>query len=356
MAEGERRELTAHPLVRTGAYVWSVLGLLTAAVALGLAVAEVRIVVVPLVLALFPAALLTPLTNLLRRRGVPAAVAALTVLLGGLGLLGGAGWLLSIPVAEELPQLTDALLEGAAELESLLADSPLPIAEGQTTSLVELGEQAVVDGLRNSAGAIATAVAEGVAQLVLGLLVLFFYLKDGARIARWLTGLFPERAQHGARVMGTHAWEALSSYFRGQLFVAFVDAVFIGIGLLVLGVPLAVPLAVLVFFGGLFPIVGAVASGAVAVLVALADGGVVLALLVLALVIAVQQFEGNILQPFVLAKATQLHPLAVILALTAGGVLLGVLGAFLAVPVAASVVRGVGHLRAQAAGAEPAAS
>ncbi|MEX0657943.1 MAG: AI-2E family transporter, partial [Egibacteraceae bacterium] len=129
-------------------------------------------------------------------------------------------------------------------------------------------------------------------------------------------------------------WTTLGRYFRGQLLVAAVDAVLIGLGLLLLGIPLAVPLAVLIFFGGLFPIVGAVTSGVVAVLVALADAGLATALIVLGLIVAVQQLESNVLEPVVLGKTLALHPLMVLLAITAGAVTLGVLGAFLAVPVA----------------------
>nr|MBA2578793.1 AI-2E family transporter [Euzebyaceae bacterium] len=155
----------------------------------------------------------------------------------------------------------------------------------------------------------------------------------------------PRRARADAEAIGARVWFTIGAYIRGQLVIAVVDAVLIGLGLWIVGVPLALPLAVLVFFGGLFPIVGAVAAGIVAVLVALATGGLTSALIVLAIVVAVQQVEGHLLAPIVLGKATELHPVAVIAALTAGAVLLGVLGAFLAVPIAASATRAVGYLR-----------
>ena len=145
------------------------------------------------------------------------------------------------------------------------------------------------------------------------------------------------------------AWTTLGAYFRGQLLVALVDALAIGVALLVLGVPLALPLAVLIFFGGLFPIVGAVVTGALAVLVAMADAGLTMGLIVLGIVLAVQQLESNVLAPLVLGKATALHPLGVLTSLTAGGILLGVLGAFIAVPIAASLVRAIGYLRDRSA-------
>jgi putative heme transporter len=144
--------------------------------------------------------------------------------------------------------------------------------------------------------------------------------------------------------VGDRVWYTLGAYFRGQLIVAAVDAFFIGLGLFLLGVPLALPLALLVFFGGLFPVVGAFTAGALAVLVALADQGLIVALLVLALNVAVQQAEGNLLEPLIVGRATKLHPLAVLVALTAGAVTFGILGAFLAVPVVASLNAGLGFL------------
>jgi hypothetical protein len=137
------------------------------------------------------------------------------------------------------------------------------------------------------------------------------------------------------RRVGEQAWLTLGAFFRGQLLIALVDAVAIGIGLALLRVPLALPLAVVVFFGGLFPIVGAVTAGALAVLVALAHGGLGLGLVVLALIVGVQQLEGNVLEPFILGHVVKLHPLIVVLAVTAGAITFGVLGAFLAVPVVA---------------------
>lgn len=143
--------------------------------------------------------------------------------------------------------------------------------------------------------------------------------------------------------MADDAWDTLGKYFRGQLLVAFVDAVLIGLALVLLGVPLALPLAAIVFFGGLFPIVGAVVTGFLAVLVALSHGGLVLALVVAGIVLAVQQLEGNVLEPLILSHVIDLHPMAIILSITAGAVVLGILGAFLAVPVAAITKRILTH-------------
>jgi predicted PurR-regulated permease PerM len=341
------RPLTRYPIVRAGIVAWAVVGLILAALAGLYVLGQVRLVVIPLVLALFPAALLAPVQDVLRRAKVPPAVASLIVLFGGIGLLALVFVVLVPQVAEEVPRLTQQVQTGLEQLQTFLDSGPLGLDPQVVRDVIENAQEAIAEseGLRTGVLGAAGAVAEITTMLLLLLVVLFFYLKDGDRIALWLRSLFPASVRADAGEIGSRAWVTVGAYFRGQLFVAFVDGLFIGIGLWIIGVPLALPLAVLVFFGGLFPIVGAVASGAVAILVALASGGPSMALAVLAIVIAVQQLESNILAPLVLGKATELHPLAVITVLTIGGILLGVLGAFLAVPVAASLARGVGYLR-----------
>jgi putative heme transporter len=175
--------------------------------------------------------------------------------------------------------------------------------------------------------------------------VLFFYLKDGRRLRDAIVTTAPRHRQPIVREGLDRSWTTLSSYVQGQLLVAAVDAVFIGVGLLILGVPLALPLAILVLFGGLFPIVGAVATGALAVLVALADGGLTTGLIVLGIVLAVQQIESNVLEPLILGRTIHLHPIVVLTAIAAGASVLGILGAFLAVPVAAITARIVDLVR-----------
>jgi len=338
--------LSENRVVRAGVVAWAILGLVAVVVVAALLVAELRLVVVPLVVALFPAALLTPVVRWLRRRGLPPALAALVVLLGFLvalvGVLAAIGWL----VAGELGQVLDTLQSSYDDIRRWVRESfdvrvpPLDQLR-ETAGQWASGEQ----GLQARATSAAASTLEAVSGLLFGLLALFFYLKDGERIARWVASLFPAHARADVMEVERRVWRTLGAYFRGQILIAAVDAVFIGLGLLILGVPLALPLAVLVFLGGLFPIVGAFVAGGVAVLVALADGGAGLGLAVLALNVGVQQLEGNVLEPLIMGRATELHPLAVITAVTAGGVTLGILGAFLAVPVTASVARTVGYLR-----------
>jgi putative heme transporter len=343
-------ELLGHPLIRGGFYAWALIGLLAVAVAVLFAVAQLRLVIVPILLALFPAALLVPVTGWLRRRGMAPALAALAVLVGGLGLLVLVGQFIVARVIDEWPELQDSIRQGWEDLQAFLETGPLGIDPTWIRESIETLQDRLVqaDIIRTGVLGVATAVAEIVAMLVLLLVILFFYLKDGERIARWLRDLFPRRSRGAVQEMGTRAWTTIAAYIRGQLLVALVDGVFIGIGLAILQVRLALPLGVLVFFGGLFPIVGAVVTGALAVLVALADRGPLIALVALAIVVGVQQLESNILAPMVLGKATELHPLGVLTSLTAGGILLGVLGAFIAVPIAASLVRAVGYVRERA--------
>lgn len=341
-ADDRRGEGTQPPLLRAGRYAWAAIGIVALLVGAGLAAGQLTLVVVPLVIALFPAALLAPVAQGLKRLGLPAALASLGTIIGALLLLAGVVALLVPVVASELPTLGESFGEG---VEQLLDQAPLDI--GGVDELLERAGEELGDAGQyfDSALEAATRVFEGFAGLLFGLVALFFYLKDGERIAAGIRDVFPARTQEHVTEMGRRVWYTLGSYFRGQLLVALVDAVLIGIGLVVVGVPLALPLAVLIFFGGLFPIVGAVVSGAVAVVVALADAGVTTALIVTAIVIGVQQLESNVLEPVVLSHAIRLHPLMVLVSITAGAVTLGVLGAFLAVPIAASIARVIDYLR-----------
>lgn len=342
------------PVVRLGAYAWGLLGIFVVLALAALALQRVSIVVVPLVLALFPAALLAPLSDWMQRQRVPAALASLLTILLALGVLSGVVVVLAPQVADEMPGLVTQIQAGITQIEELLEDDILgyeaPVSPAEALEIIQ--EQALMF-LQREGVTIATAVAEGVAGVVFGLVGLFFYLKDGHRMAGWVRDQLPANVRAPAAEIAGAGWTTIGTYFRGQLLVALVDAVLIGVGLALLGVPLVLPLAVLVFLGGLFPIIGAVLSGAVAVLVALASEGVVIALATLAIVIAVQQLESNVLAPLVLGRALALHPLAIIVALTVGGVVFGVLGAFLAVPVAASLTRAVGLLRRRYGAAAP---
>lgn len=333
-------------VVRAGRYAWAALGILGVLAVAGLLAARFTLVLVPVVLALFPAGLLAPATAWLRQCGLPPAAAATATLGVTLAVLAAAVALLVPAVAAELPRLVASANQGLAELQAALVRLPGVDAD----SLPELFARAR-DAIGHTGQLtqrlldVAVAVAEGALVLILGLIALFFYLKDGPRLAAALAEALPAGLRGHAHALAGRVWHTLGAYFRGQLLVATVDAALIGLGLWLLQIPLALPLAFVIFLGGLFPIVGAIVSGTLAVLVALAHGGLVTALVVAGLVIGVQQLESNLLQPFIVGRATRLHPLLVILSVSAGALAAGVLGAFLAVPVAASIARTLDYLR-----------
>lgn len=348
---GDARTVTesrSERLRRIGGTAWALIGLVVLLALAGWIASALTLLVVPVVLALFPATLLVPVGRWLKGLGVPDALASLLAILAGLAAIGLVVGLMVPLVVAELPELADSATGGVEELERFLDDNPFGIEIGGFSDLLEMAQEQLGETGDLAGQAIDAAVMafEFVAGLLLLLVVLFFYVKDGRRLSEGVISLFPPHQRPRARGIGDRAWDTLSSYFRGQLLVALVDAVAIGIGLVILGVPLALPLSVLIFFGGMFPIVGAVTTGALAVLVALADQGLMTALIVLAIVIAVQQLEGNVLEPFILGRAINLHPLVILGSITAGAVTVGILGAFLAVPIAAIIGRVIAYLRA----------
>lgn len=343
--------LWQRPTVRAGAYAWAIIGLLALAVLFGLVIAQLSAVVIPLVIALFPAAVLQPLTDRLRTRGAPDWLAALVVLLGTIGIVTLVVTFIAQQVGDQLEALGQSITSGYEQVDDFLRSGPFGL---QPISIDELIEQlsgqlqgAVPDGtaLADNALGFARRLFTGATSLLLMLIALFFYLKDGRSIAAWVRSVFPHVLHDDVAVIGEMTWRTIGGYIQGQLLVALVDGVFIGIGLWILGVDLALALGVVVFFGGLFPIVGATISGFLAALVALATNGPGTALLVVGLVLLVQNLEGQLLQPLILGRALSIHPLAIIVSLAVGGFLLGILGAFLAVPVAAAAAQTIGYLR-----------
>lgn len=347
-------------LLRTGRRAWAAVGIAGVLVLLFLLLREVSILVTPLVVAMFPAAVLSPAASWLKRKGLPASVAALLLLVAVLTVLGLGMWFVLPQFADQVPELVDSVQEAFTDLEAFLADAPvaLPfdIGEGGLAAAAQQAFDSVDTGAGDVVGQgldlLSRVVDLGTALLIF-LVALFFYLRDGDRIWAGITSLLPRTTRRHVRSASGQLWWTLGAYFRAQALVALVDAVAIGIGLLVLGVPLALPLALLVFFGGFFPIVGAFASGIVAVLVALADQGLGTALLVLGLVLLVQQAEGNLLEPLIISPILRLHPFAIILAVSAGAVTYGVLGAFLGVPLAACLGRVVDYVRGRPPAAGP---
>jgi predicted PurR-regulated permease PerM len=345
---------TRHRAIQAGLIAWSIIGVLILLGVVLWALGHLGIVVFPLLVALLPAAALGPLRQWLVRHGWPAALAALALVLALVGLVVGAiaG---PIPiVASELPRLGESLSAGAQQIDELIRRLPggqefsgLGQLTGQFTAALFGGE-----GVSGTLSAAASAI-EVLTGIVLTLIAVFFYLYQGDRITRGITSLLPPRARADSRELSGELLQTLGAYVRAQLLIGLIDAVLIGTGLALLGVPLALPLALLVFLGAQVPIVGALVSGTVAVIVAFAHGGIGLALAVLAIIIVVQQLEGHLIAPLLMSRLIRIPAFGVILVVTAGAALLGVLGALLAVPLTACVVRVVQFLRSRRTEAVP---
>jgi predicted PurR-regulated permease PerM len=297
---------------------------------------QLKLVVIPVLIALIVAAASAPVITWLRARGLPPIVAAWVTLLTGLVVFGGIVTLIVFAVRDQFGELAVAASEGIDTLQAFLADGPLPIDASQ----VEAARQAIVDFFTSAqfgSGAIAGVSVAGqlVAGAILAIVILFFFLKDGDAI--WSFFLLPFAGHHherGERI-GVMSVRVLGGYVRGTSIIAAVDATAIGLGLAILGVPLALPLAVIVFLGSYIPLLGATLAGVLAALVALVANGPIVALIVILIVIGVNQLEGNFLQPVVMAQSLKLHPLVILIALTAGTIVGGITGAVLAVPIAA---------------------
>jgi predicted PurR-regulated permease PerM len=318
------------------------------------------ILVAPMMIGLLLTGLLVPAFRWVLVLRMNRTLATLLVLVGGLAVVGGTLTLVVNQLINGLPNMVASAEQGIEDIQEWVQGPPLNMTDADLDSLIEQGRVWVNQNTREltEVGLSAvTGTVQFITGFVLALVGTFFFLRDGRRIWTFVVGTLPLRARAPMTYAGEGAWRSLTGYVRATVLVAFIDAVGIGIGLWVLRVPLALPLAALVFLGAFIPIVGAFASGTVAVLVALVDapepgvldgGGIVKALMVLGLIILVQQIEGNILQPVIMSRAVQIHPLAVIIAVTAGVLLAGIMGALVAVPIVAilnTVVRRLNRYR-----------
>jgi putative heme transporter len=331
------------------AWAWRVLLLVIVGVAVLWVVLQLQVVVVPILIATLLSALLSPLVGLLRRAGLPRSLASTVVLIGGMAAVGGTLYLVISQFISGAPELTSNAAGGLKTIQGWLRTGPLHLSNAQLQGLgKEIQDWFTANKTTLTTGALSTATTLGhvLAGLFLVLFTTFFFLRDGRRISRFIIFLLPENAREKMIGAADVSWTTLAAYVRATVLVAFIDALGIGLALLILHVPFPFPLAALVFIGAFIPIVGATVSGAVAVLVALVDRGPVVALILLAAVIAVQQLEGHVLQPLIMGRAVAIHPLAVILAIAAGIVLAGIIGALIAVPIVAVLNTGIRHLAA----------
>ncbi|RLK47877.1 AI-2E family transporter [Microbacterium telephonicum] len=297
---------------------------------------QLTLVTIPLVLALIFAAAFAPAMTWMRARGVPSLLATLLTLLVIAVLLTGVGWLIVWAVRNQWPELSEQAVDGFTELMAWV--QTLPFAP--TSDQIEEWTDAALDFVTSAqfgSGAVAGvgAVANFVTGLVLMVTILFFFLKDGPQMWSFVLRPFEGEQYARGRRIGDKTISVLGSYVRGTATVALVDALGILIGLIILQVPLYIPLAVLVFLLAFIPIVGATLAGILAALVALVANGWVNALFVVGVVVLVNQLEGNFLQPFLMGRSMKLHAFVILIALTVGTVLGGIVGAVLAVPIAA---------------------
>ncbi|WP_144830799.1 AI-2E family transporter [Kocuria rhizophila] len=334
----DSQDMVTAPVRIAAAWSWRLLLIVAGVGVVWWLLGHVTTVLIPVLLAALIAGPLSPAVRWLRARHFPSALAAITVELGlilvVLGLLVLSGQQIIVGFA----QLSDKAVAGFQKLLGMLEDSPLKLTtDSMSQWFSELGNtlqensNAILSGAMtfgSTAGSILTGT-------ILMLFVLLFFLFDGENIWLFLVKLFPRRARAAVNGAGRRGWISLAQYVRIQVFVAFVDALGIGLGAFLLGVPLALPIGVLVFLASFIPIVGAVVTGAVAVLVALVAVSPGIALAMLGVVLLVQQIESNILQPLIMGKAVSLHPVAVLLAVATGSMLFGIVGALFAVPVMA---------------------
>ncbi|WP_022918556.1 AI-2E family transporter [Ruania albidiflava] len=339
VVESDQQRSPVTPAVRgMAAWSWRFLVIVLAAAVAIVGLIQIKTVVVPILVAALLTALLVPVVNWLQRHRIPRAAGAGLTMLGSIILLSGLLTLAGASIGSGIKDLADTAWQGFQELLSWLSTGPLQLSQDDIDTYVQQIQQQLESNAETiAAGALSvgTSVGHVFAGSLITLFCLFFFLKDGSLIWHWLVGLFPLTARNRVDVAGQKAWTSLGSYARTQVMVAFIDGLGIGVGAWLLGVPLALPLGVLVFVGSFIPIVGAVVTGSVAVAVALVDQGVWIAVAMLGVVLLVQQAESHLLQPLLMSRALKLHPVAVLLAVATGTIVGGIVGALFAVPVIA---------------------
>ncbi|MFR9750439.1 AI-2E family transporter [Nocardia sp. 004] len=327
---------TVHPVVRVGAeWGWRLLVLFAVGVVLMTIVQRLATVVIPMAIALLAAALLAPLVDWMQRLGVPRGVGVFVALVGSIGVVAGIMTFVVEQFVAGVPQLSDKFTDSIHQIQDWLINGRPHLSNEQIRNAGDAVIKAIQsnqDNLTSGALTTATVIGELLTGAFLTLFILIFFLYGGDHIWQFVTRIVPSEHRERVRTAGQLGFGTLVGFVRATVVVAAVDAIGIGAGLAILGVPLALPLASLVFIGAFIPIIGAFLAGFIAVFIALVTKGLVTALIVLGVIILVMQLEGHVLQPLLLGRAVSIHPLAVVLAITAGVVLGGIAGGLLAVP------------------------
>lgn len=302
-------------------------------------IVQVRIIVIPLIIAILLTALLQPIVGFFERRGWPRSLGVISALIA---LLASVTILITLIVTQlrrGLGDVTTRSTQAWHDFVHWIETAPFGLSADQVNGFIDQIVRTIQDHqseIWSGALAVTTTAGQLVTGTLLTLFSLIFLLIDGKRIWYWVLGFLPKRAQAPIDTAGSAGWISVGQYVRVQIFVAFVDAVGIGLGAAILGVPLPIPIAILVFLGSFIPFLGAIVTGALAAFIALVYNGPVNALVMLGVVILVNQIEGHVLQPLVMGNAVRVHPLGVVLAVSTGALLAGIPGALFAVPLAAA--------------------
>jgi putative heme transporter len=335
---------TTHSVPRgvriAAAYSWRFL-LIAAAVGVAIwIIIQLKLLVIPLLIAILIAALVWPAFTWMLRHRWPRWLAIVVSVLGTIAIVGGLLWLAVWQITRQWRSVQERTVDAVEQFRQYLIDGPLHLTAQQIDDLLgQAGEffRQQAEVLWSGALAVGSTVGHIATGLLLTIFILLCVLADGGGIWRWTTRLFPKQSRAAVDGAGRAGWRTVVTYARTQLLVATIDAVGIGVGAFFLGVPLAIPIGVLVFLGAFVPFVGAVVTGAIAVFVALVYNGPWIALWMLIVVLAVQQIESHILQPILMGSAVKVHPLAVVLVVAGGAMIGGIAGALFAVPLAAFV-------------------
>ena len=334
----------------TAETVWRLLVVAAGLYVLFRVVQTLHIVAFAFIAALLISALLQPTVSRLQRLGLPRALAAAVTFVGGLVGIGLVGWFVGWQVSTNLGEVTNKVQSGIAQIHDWLTHGPMHLTDTQINQFVKQLQNAVgtnSDQITSFGFSTVGIVIEILTGVFLAAFCTFFLIYDGARIWGWLLKLFPPTARIAMAGAGPRAWSTLTAYVRGTVLVAFIDSVSIGIGIFLLGVPLALPVSVLIFLGAFVPLVGALVTGTIAVLIALVTKSVFTAGMVLVVLLVVQQIEGHLLQPLILGRAVRVHPIAVVLSVTVGSILGSIGGAIVAVPLVAVTNTTIGYLKAR---------